>query len=64
MLEILSCLTKTISEFAFWLHNKEQEAAIRRIKTLDKITRYYAKEIMRLSKEKESVEIKYFSGEE
>lgn len=64
MLEFLAWLNKLLSDFIFWLHNKEQEAALKRMKVIDKISHYHAGEIIKLAKEKEQIENKYFTEEE
>lgn len=64
MLEIIAYLVKTIGDLLFWLQNKEQDAAVRRIKTLDKLSKAHAAAVIRLEKEKEAVEEKYFNSVE
>lgn len=64
MLEILSYITKLLTDWLFWLQNKEQDAAVKRINTINKVIRVYAKSIERLEKEREEVEQKYFTEEE
>lgn len=61
MLEILSYLVKVLTDLLFWMQNKEQDAAVRRIATINKVINVYAKSIERLEKEREEVEKKYFS---
>lgn len=61
MLEILSYLMKVLTDLLFWMQNKEQDAAVRRIATINKVINAYAKSIERLEKEREEVEKKYFS---
>ena len=61
MLEILSYITKLLTDWLFWLQNKEQDAAVKRIATINKVIRAYAKSIERLEKEREEVEKKYFT---
>lgn len=61
MLEILAYMTKALSDLLFWLQNKEQDAAVKRIATINKVCDTYAKSIVRLEKEREEVEKKYFA---
>lgn len=61
MLEILSYLVKVLTDLLFWMQNKEQDAAVRHIATINKVINAYAKSIERLEKERENVEKKYFS---
>lgn len=61
MLEILSYLVKVLTDLLFWMQNKEQDAAVHRIATINKVINAYAKSIERLEKEREEVEKKYFS---
>lgn len=61
MLEILSYLVKVLTDLLFWMQNKEQDVAVRRIATINKVINAYAKSIERLEKERENVEKKYFS---
>lgn len=64
MLEIFSYITKVLADLLFWAQNKEQDAAVKRIATINKVCATYAKNIERLEKEREEVEQKYFSEEE
>ena len=42
MLEILSYLVKVLTDLLFWMQNKEQDAAVRRIATINKVINAYA----------------------
>lgn len=64
MLEILAYMTKILTDLLFWMQNKEQDAAVRRIVTINKVIHTYAKSIKRLEEEREEVEKKYFTEEE
>ncbi len=64
MLEILAYMTKVLTDLLFWMQNKEQDAAVRRIATINKVIHTYVKSIKRLEEEKEEVEKKYFIEEE
>lgn len=64
MLEMLSWLVRELEEILFWLHNKEKDAAVKRIETLANLSEYYAECIKKLDKEKEAVENKYFNEAE
>ncbi|WP_293735767.1 hypothetical protein [uncultured Phascolarctobacterium sp.] len=64
MLEILAYMTKVLTDLLFWMEEKEQDAAIRRIATINKVIHTYVKSIKRLEEEKEEVEKKYFIEEE
>ena len=64
MLEILAYMTKVLTDLLFWMEEKEQDAAVRRIATINKVIHTYAKSIKRLEEEKEEVEKKYFIEEE
>ena len=37
MLEILAYMTKVLTDLLFWMQNKEQDAAVRRIATINKV---------------------------
>lgn len=61
MLEIITWLVNVLSDLLFWLENKQQDAAVLRIKTINKaITRSYHT-IKKLEDEREEVNKKYFS---
>lgn len=64
MLEILAYMTKVLTDLLFWMEEKEQDAAVRRIATINKVIHTYVKSIKRLEEEKEEVEKKYFIEEE
>lgn len=61
MLEILSYLVKVMADWLFWLQNKEQDAAVMRIKTINKAISLNARSIKKLEAEREAVNKKYFS---
>lgn len=61
MLEIITFFVNMLSDLLFWLENKQQDAAVLRIKTINKaITRSY-RTIKKLEDEREEVNKKYFS---
>lgn len=61
MLEFISWLVRQLEEALFWLHNKEKDAAVKRIECLARLSEYHAECIKKLDKEKEVVENKYFN---
>lgn len=61
MLELFTWFVEMISDLLFWLENKEQDAAVMRIKNINKaITRCY-NTIKKLEDAREEVNKKYFS---
>lgn len=61
MLEFYTWLVRVVSDLLFWLENKEQDAAVKRIKSINKdITRCYHT-IKKLEDEREEINKKYFS---
>lgn len=61
MLEIITWFVEMISDLLFWLENKEQDAAVMRIKNINKaITRCY-NTIKKLEDAREEINKKYFS---
>ena len=61
MLEILTKLVNLLSDLLFWLENKEQDAAVLRIKNINKAITNCARTIKKLEDERERVNKKYFS---
>lgn len=61
MLEILTKLVNLLSDLLFWLENKEQDAAVLRIKNINKAITNCARTIKKLEEERERVNKKYFS---
>ena len=62
MLEFLNWSARKTANILSWLEEKELDAAVQRIKTLSRLSRHYADEVVRLDSEKEEVERKYFGG--
>lgn len=61
MLEFITWLVNLLSDLLFWLENKEQDAAVMRIKNINKaITKCY-NTIKELEDAREEVNKKYFS---
>ena len=61
MLEFFTWLVNLLSDLLFWLENKEQDAAVMRIKNINKaITKCY-NTIKELEDAREEVNKKYFS---
>ena len=61
MLEFITWLVNLLSDLLFWLENKEQDAAVMRIKNINKaITRCYHT-IKKLEDAREEINKKYFS---
>lgn len=61
MLELFTWFAEMVSDLLFWLENKEQDAAVMRIKNINKaITRCY-NTIKKLEDAREEVNKKYFS---
>lgn len=61
MLEFITWLVNLLSDLLFWLENKEQDAAVMRIKNINKaITRCY-NTIKKLEDAREEVNKKHFS---
>ena len=61
MLEFITWLVNSLSDLLFWLENKEQDAAVMRIKNINKaITKCYHT-IKKLEDAREEVNKKYFS---
>lgn len=61
MLEILTILVNLLSDLLFWLENKEQDAAVLRIKNINKAITNCARTIKKLEDERERINKKYFS---
>lgn len=61
MLEIYTWLVNKVYDLLFWLQNKEQDAAVMRIKTINKAINLNAQSIKNLEAEREKVSKKYFS---
>lgn len=61
MLEILTTLVNLLSDLLFWLENKEQDAAVLRIKNINKAITNCARTIKKLEDERERINKKYFS---
>ena len=61
MLKLISWLVRQLEEALFWLHNKEKDAAVKRIECLAQLSEYHSECIKKLDKEKEAVENKYFN---
>lgn len=61
MLEILTKLVNLLSDLLFWLENKEQDAAVLRIKNINKAITNCAKTIKKLEDAREEINKKYFS---
>lgn len=61
MLEILTKLVNLLSDLLFWLENKEQDAAVLRIKNINKAITNCARIIKKLEDERERINKKYFS---
>jgi hypothetical protein len=61
MLELFTWFVERVSDLLFWLENKEQDAAVMRIKNINKaITRCY-NTIKKLEDAREEINKKYFS---
>lgn len=61
MLGYITWLVNLLSDLLFWLENKEQDAAVMRIKNINKdITNCYHK-IKKLEYAREAINKKYFS---
>lgn len=61
MLEFITWLVNLLSDLLFWLENKEQDAAVMRIKNINKaITKCYHT-IKKLEDAREEVNKKHFS---
>lgn len=61
MLELFTWLVEMVSDLLFWLENKEQDAAVMRIKNINKaITKCYHT-IKKLEDAREEINKKYFS---
>lgn len=61
MLELFTWFVEMVSDLLFWLENKEQDAAVMRIKNINKaITRCY-NTIKKLEDAREEINKKYFS---
>ena len=61
MLELFTWFVEMISDLLFWLENKEQDAAVMRIKNINKaITKCYHT-IKKLEDAREEINKKYFS---
>ena len=61
MLEIYTWLINKVYDLLFWLQNKEQDAAVMRIKTINKAINLNAQSIKNLEAAREKVSKKYFS---
>lgn len=61
MLEFITWLVNLLSDLLFWLENKEQDAAVLRIKNINKSITRCARTIKKLEEEREEVNKKYFS---
>lgn len=61
MLEFITWLVNLMSDLLFWLENKEQDAAVMRIKNINKAITRRANTIKALEEERERVNKKYFS---
>lgn len=61
MLELFTWLVKVVSDLLFWLENKEQDAAVMRIKSINKAITRCARTIKKLEDAREEVNKKYFS---
>ena len=61
MLEFITWLVNLLSDLLFWLENKEQDAAVMRIKNINKAITKCARTIKALEDEREEVNKKYFS---
>lgn len=61
MLEFITWLVNLMSDLLFWLENKEQDAAVMRIKNINKDITRCARTIKALEEERERVNKKYFS---
>ena len=61
MLEFITWLVNLLSDLLFWLKNKEQDAAVLRIKNINKDIANCASTIKKLEEEREEVNKKYFS---
>lgn len=61
MLEFITWLVNLVSDLLFWLENKEQDAAVMRIKNINKVITRCARTIKALEEERERVNKKYFS---
>lgn len=61
MLDFITWLVNLLSDLLFWLENKEQDAAVMRIKNINKaITKCYHT-IKKLEDAREEINKKYFS---
>lgn len=61
MLEFNTWLVNLLSDLLFWSENKELDAAVMRIKNINKAIAKYARNIKALEEERERVNKKYFS---
>lgn len=61
MLEILTKLVNLLSDLLFWLENKEQDAAVMRIKNINKAITNCYHTIKKLEDAREEINKKYFS---
>lgn len=61
MLELFTWLVKVVSDLLFWLENKEQDAAVMRIKSINKAITGCYRTIKKLEDAREEVNKKYFS---
>lgn len=61
MLEFFTWLVKMVSDLLFWLENKEQDAAVMRIKNINKAITNCYHTIKKLEDAREEVNKKHFS---
>lgn len=61
MLEIYTWLADKLYDLLFWLENKEKDAAVARIKTINKVINLNAQSIKNLEALREKISQQYFN---